>query len=109
PTEVPAMANPKARKLTLVRKPNDQIRLEEGEAVHVGVDVPKAPYSVALFSYRRGLIATWGESPPAEGRPRAAAAGPRGDRPGRLRGRADGLRPGPPAPVRGPRVPGHRA
>src|SRR3954464_7827964 len=53
------MANTKTRKLTLVRKPNDPIRLEEGEAVHVGVDVHKASYSVALFSDRRGLIATW--------------------------------------------------
>ena len=53
------MSNTKARKLTLVRTPNDQIRLEEGEAVHVGVDVHKASYSVALFSDRRGLITTW--------------------------------------------------
>jgi transposase len=53
------MSNTKARKLTLVRKPNEPIRLEEGEAVHVGVDVHKASYSVALFGDRRGLIATW--------------------------------------------------
>src|SRR6516162_3371689 len=53
------MANANTRKLTLVRKPNEPIRLEEGEAVHVGVDVHKASYSVALFSDRRGLIATW--------------------------------------------------
>jgi transposase len=53
------MSNTKARKLTIVRKPSEPIRLEEGEAVHVGVDVHKASYSVALFSDRRGLIATW--------------------------------------------------
>src|SRR3954464_1479734 len=53
------MANTKTRKLTLVRKPNEPPRLEPGEAVHVGVDVHKASYSVALFSDRRGLIATW--------------------------------------------------
>ena len=53
------MSNTKARKLTVVRKPNEPIRLEPGEAVHVGVDVHKASYSVALFSDGRGLIATW--------------------------------------------------
>jgi hypothetical protein len=36
------MSNTKTRKLTLVRKPNEPIRLEQGEAVHVGVDVHKA-------------------------------------------------------------------
>jgi transposase len=53
------MSNTKTRKLTLVRKPNEPIRLEPGDALHVGVDVHKASYSVALFSDRRGLIATW--------------------------------------------------
>ena len=53
------MANTKTRKLTLVRKPTEPLRLEPGEAVHVGVDVLKASYSVALFSDRRGLITTW--------------------------------------------------
>src|ERR671915_474795 len=53
------MSNTKPRKLTVVRKSNEPLRLEEGEAVHVGVDVHKASYSVALFSDRRGLIATW--------------------------------------------------
>ena len=33
------MSNTKARKLAVVRKPNEAIRLEQGEAVHVGVDV----------------------------------------------------------------------
>src|SRR4051794_33677257 len=53
------MSNTNARKLTVVRKPNEPIRLEAGEAVHAGVDVHKASYSVALFSDGRGLIATW--------------------------------------------------
>jgi transposase len=53
------MSNTKTRKLIVVRKPTEPIRLERGEAVHVGVDVHKASYSVALFSDRRGLIATW--------------------------------------------------
>jgi transposase len=53
------MSNTKTRKLTVVRKPNEPIRLEQGEAVHVGVDVHKASYSIALFSDGRGLIATW--------------------------------------------------
>src|SRR3954453_7218313 len=53
------MANTQTRKLTLVRKPNEPIRLGPGEAVHVGVDVHKESYSVALFSDARGLIATW--------------------------------------------------
>jgi hypothetical protein len=50
------MSNTKPRKLILVRKPNEPLRLKEGEMVHVGVDVDKASYSVALFSDRRGLI-----------------------------------------------------
>lgn len=53
------MANTKTRKLTVVRKPNEPIRLAPGEAAHVGVDVHKASYSVALYSDGRGLIATW--------------------------------------------------
>jgi hypothetical protein len=60
------MSNTKTRKLTVVRKPNEPIRLEEGEAVHVGVDVHKASSSVALFSDRRGLIATWVQPARAE-------------------------------------------
>src|SRR6478752_7012697 len=53
------MSDTKTRKLTVVRKPNEPLRLEQGEAVHVGVDVHKASYSVALFSDGRGLITTW--------------------------------------------------
>ena len=53
------MSNTKTRKLNHVRKSNEPLGLEQGEAVHVGVDVHKASYSVALFSDRRGLITTW--------------------------------------------------
>src|SRR5262245_9802535 len=53
------MSNSKARKLIVVRTSTPPLRLEPGEAVHVGVDVHKASYSVALFSERRGLITTW--------------------------------------------------
>ena len=53
------MSNTQPRKLTVVRKPTEPIHLEQGEAVHVGVDVHKASYSVALFSDTRGLITTW--------------------------------------------------
>ena len=53
------MSNTKTRKLTVVRKPTEPLRLEQGEAVHGGVDVHKASSSVALSSDRRGLIATW--------------------------------------------------
>jgi transposase len=53
------MSNPKTRKLTIVRTPTHPLRLEPGEAVHVGVDVHKATYSVALYSDGRGLLATW--------------------------------------------------
>src|SRR5512143_1118554 len=60
------MSNTKTRKLTLVRKPNEPLRLEPGEAAHVGVDVHKASYSVALYSDRRGLITTWVQPARAE-------------------------------------------
>ena len=85
------MANTKPRKLTLIRKPNEPILLEPGEAVQVGVDVHKASYSVALFSNRRGLIAPWVQARAGRSPPRATAPAPGGDRPGRLRGRADQL------------------
>ena len=60
------MSNTQPRKLTLVRKPSEPIRLEPGEAVDVGVGVHKASSSVALFSDRRGLIATWVQPARAE-------------------------------------------
>ena len=53
------MSNTKTRKLNIVRTPIQPLRVEPGEAVHVGVDVHKASYSVALYSDGRGLITTW--------------------------------------------------
>ena len=53
------MSNTKTRTLTIVRTPTHPLRLEPGEAVHVGVDVQKATSSVALSSDGRGLLATW--------------------------------------------------
>ena len=52
------MSNTKSRKLTIVRTPTPPLRVEPGEAVHVGVDTHKASYRVALFSDGRGLITT---------------------------------------------------
>ena len=48
-----------ARLMTSVRTSPQPLRLEAGEAVHVGVDVHKASYSVALYSTARGLLTTW--------------------------------------------------
>jgi transposase len=53
------MTDTKARKLSVVRNSSDALRLDQGETVHVGVDVPKATYHVALSSGTRGLLATW--------------------------------------------------
>jgi hypothetical protein len=50
------MSNTKTRKLSIVHTPANPLSLEPGEAVHVGVDVHKASYSVALYSDRRGLM-----------------------------------------------------
>src|SRR4051812_37891693 len=47
------------RKLSASRTSADPIRLEPGEAAHVGVDVHKATYHVAVLGDRRGLLATW--------------------------------------------------
>ena len=44
------MSNTKTRKLKIVRTSTQPLRLKEGEAIHVGVDVHKASYSVALYS-----------------------------------------------------------
>jgi transposase len=54
-----AMTDSKARRLSVVRTPPDTLRLSEGEVVHVGVDVHKATYHVAVYSGSRGLLATW--------------------------------------------------
>jgi transposase len=53
------MSNSKTRTLSIVRTPNHPLRLEPSEAVHVGVDVHKATYSVALYSDGRGVLTTW--------------------------------------------------
>jgi transposase len=53
------MTDNKARRLTVVRTSSDALRLGEGELVHVGVDVHKATYHVAVYSGSRGLLATW--------------------------------------------------
>src|SRR4051812_46003475 len=53
------MSDTKARRLSVVRNSSDALRLDQGEAVHVGVDVHKATYHVAVFSGSRGLLATW--------------------------------------------------
>jgi hypothetical protein len=37
-----ALSNTKTRTLTIIRTPTQPLRLEQGEAVHVGVDVHKA-------------------------------------------------------------------
>src|SRR5512143_1355538 len=38
---------------------SEALRLERGEAVHVGVDVHMHAYHVAVLSDRRGYLATW--------------------------------------------------
>jgi hypothetical protein len=38
---------------------SEALRLERGETVHVGVDVHKRAYHVAVLSDRRGYLATW--------------------------------------------------
>src|SRR3954470_17504433 len=43
----------------IVRPTSAPPRLDDGEVIHVGVDVHKATYHVALLSDRRGLLATW--------------------------------------------------
>ena len=53
------MSNTKTRKLKIVRTSTQPLRLAEGEAIHVGVDVHKASYSVALYRLDRGFLTTW--------------------------------------------------
>ncbi len=45
-----------------VRLNSDPLRLERGETFHVGVDVHKRAYHVAVLSDRRGYLATWVQS-----------------------------------------------
>ena len=49
----------KPQALSVVRPSTDPLRLDRGETVHVGVDVHKRTYHIALVSNQRGLIATW--------------------------------------------------
>src|SRR3954465_15332382 len=53
------MTDTKARKVSIVRDSSNALRLDQGETVHVGVDVHKATYHVAVFSDTRGVLATW--------------------------------------------------
>jgi transposase len=43
----------------IVRPTSSTLRLDTGESAHVGVDVHKASYHVAVVTDRRGLVATW--------------------------------------------------
>ncbi len=60
------MSDIKARGVSVARTPQDALRLGPGETVHVGVDVHKATYHVAVLSGERGLLATWVQSAQAE-------------------------------------------
>src|SRR5512135_3939175 len=53
------MTTKKAIPSSVVRTLTNPVRLDQGEAVHVGVDVHKATYHVALDCGSRGLLATW--------------------------------------------------
>src|SRR3954466_14966555 len=50
---------PATKKLRIVRPSCSALRLDEGEVAHVGVDVHKASYHVAIVTNLRGLVATW--------------------------------------------------
>jgi len=54
-----------AAKVTQRKKTNKRIRLQEGEKVHVGLDVHKRSYHVAIYSSTpgRGLVARWVQPP----------------------------------------------
>jgi transposase len=43
----------------IVRPTSATLRLDAGEVAHVGVDVHKASYHVAVVTDRRGLVASW--------------------------------------------------
>ena len=53
------MTSNTTRTPSIVRPASSPLRCEPGEVIHVGVDVHKATYHVALLSDRRGLVATW--------------------------------------------------
>ncbi len=48
-----------ATRKAIIRASSSTPRLDEGEVAHVGVDVHKASYHVAVVTDRRGLVATW--------------------------------------------------
>src|SRR3954463_12450525 len=45
----------------IVRPTSSTLRLDTGEVAHVGVDVHKASYHVAVVTDLRGLVATWSQ------------------------------------------------
>src|SRR5512144_3102310 len=47
------------KKTRIVRPASSTLHLDPGETVHVGVDVHKASYHVAVVTDLRGLVATW--------------------------------------------------
>jgi transposase len=47
------------KKIRIVRSTSSTPRLDTGEVAHVGVDVHKASYHVAVVTDLRGLVATW--------------------------------------------------
>jgi transposase len=59
PEVTPMTTNTKAPKLRIVRASTEPLQLDRGERAHVGVDVHKLTYHVAVVTDRRGLIATW--------------------------------------------------
>src|SRR3954464_13801851 len=56
PPEAMTMAT---KQNTSARDTDSPVRLDAREVVHVGVDVHKATYHVALYSTTRGVLATW--------------------------------------------------
>lgn len=53
------MSNTQPRKHTVARTPTHPLGLEAGDVGHVGVDIHKGPYSVALLGNDRELISIW--------------------------------------------------
>src|SRR3954452_1427034 len=53
------MTSIKVRTSSTARPASSPLRCETDEVIHVGVDVHKATYHVAVLSDRRGLVATW--------------------------------------------------
>jgi hypothetical protein len=47
------------KKTRIVRPASSTLRLDSGETAHVGVDVHKASYHVAVVTDLRGLVASW--------------------------------------------------